>query len=292
MKKIKYVFDIVIIIFSAILSGVAFHSFVNPAEFAPTGIDGLAAMAQYLLGINMGYITLAINVPLLIAAWFIINKKYVVYTLIYTVTSSFTMIVMENVQFYEYHTENNLWISVLVSGILLGARTALLIRIGGSSGGNDVIASMIQKNRPYLNIESIITYLAYIPIVLSFFVYGNIESAIMTVAQKLVFNAAMNSFLKSTRNAIKVTIITSDVENFRDDILHRLRHGATIVDCEGMFSGDAKKMIITIINIRQMKDLIKISKRYPNTFIYFDDVSGVWGNFKWIKRPPEIVDNK
>jgi uncharacterized membrane-anchored protein YitT (DUF2179 family) len=65
--------------------------------------------------------------------------------------------------------------------------------------------------------------------------------------------------------------------------LQNLKHGATILDCKGMFTGEDKSMIITIINIHQMDDLIKLSRKYAGSFVYFSDVSGVWGNFRWNK---------
>ena len=74
MKKTRIFTDIFIIIISAVLSALGLYFFVNPAGFAPSGVDGIAVMAQKLFGINMGYVSLAINVPLLIAAAFFISK--------------------------------------------------------------------------------------------------------------------------------------------------------------------------------------------------------------------------
>ena len=50
-----------------------------------------------------------------------------------------------------------------------------------------------------------------------------------------------------------------------------------------MYTGDEKTMIVTLINIRQMNDLIKLTKKYPGSFVYFSDVNGVRGNFRWNK---------
>ena len=273
----------VLIIIAAFLSAVALYTFVNPANFAPSGVDGISMMVQKLTDINMGYVSLAINVPLLIVAWFFISKKYVVYTSLFTVVSSVAMIVMEKINMYEYVTENHVWIAVFASGIMLGARTAIMIRIGGSTGGVDIIACIVQKKKPYMNIETLISIFCYVTIAISFFVYGNIESVIMSVIQMLIFNLAMNSVLKTTRNAVEVRIITSNPEQFREDIIFNLKHGATVMDCQGMFTGENKKMIVTLINIHQMDDLIKLSRKYPNSFVYFSEVNGVWGNFRWNK---------
>ena len=281
MKKFQVVIDLFLIIVSAVLSAVGLYSFVNPANFAPSGVDGISMMLQKLTDINMGYISLAINIPLLVIAWFFISKKYVIYTTLFTVVSSVMMIVMEKIDMYQYISQSNAWIAVLASGIMLGFRTAIMIKIGGSTGGVDIIACIVQQKRPHMNIESLISIFCYIIIGISFFVYGNIESVIMSVAQMLIFNMAMNSVLKTTRNAVEARIITDNPQEFKDDIINNLKHGATIIDGTGMFTGDSKKMIITIINMRQMNDLIKLSKRHPNSFIYFSEVNGVWGNFRW-----------
>lgn len=273
----------VLIIIAAFLSAVALYTFVNPANFAPSGVDGISMMVQKITNINMGYVSLAINIPLLIIAWFFISKKYVVYTSLFTVVSSVAMIVMEKIDMYEYVTENHVWIAVFASGIMLGVRTAIMIRIGGSTGGVDIIACIVQKKKPYMNIETLISIFCYVTIAISFFVYGNIESVIMSVIQMLIFNLAMNSVLKTTRNAVEVRIITSNPEQFREDIIFNLKHGATVMDCQGMFTGENKKMIVTLINIHQMDDLIKLSRKYPNSFVYFSEVNGVWGNFRWNK---------
>ena len=281
--KLRVIIDILLITVAAFLSAFALYTFVNPANFAPSGVDGISMMVQKLSGINMGYISLAINIPLLIMAWFFISKKYVIYTSIYSVMSSVAMIVMEKINMYEYITENHVWIAVFASGIMMGVRTAIMIRIGGSTGGVDIVACVVQKKKQYMNIETLISIFCYATIAISFFVYHNIESVIMSVVQTLIFNLAMNSVLKPTRNAVEVRIITNEPEKFKEDILINLKHGATVIDCHGMFTGEEKAMIVTIINIHQMDELIKLSRKYDSSFVYFSDVSGVWGNFRWNK---------
>lgn len=284
MKFWRTALDLLITLFASVLSAVGLYYFVDHAGFAPSGIDGIAMMVNKLTDIPIGYISLAINIPLLVIAWFFISKKYVTYTTIFTIVSSVLMIVMEEISFAQYTTESNKWIAVLASGVMLGIRTAVMIKFGASTGGVDIIASIIQKKKPYLNIESLISIFCYIIIGLSFFVYDqNIESVIMSVAQMMIFNIVMNSVLKTTRNAVEVRIITNNPEDFKHDILLNLKHGGTVMDCEGLFTGEKKKMLITIINIRQMDDLIKLSHKYPNSFIYFNEVNGVWGNFRWNK---------
>ncbi len=288
MKKPSVLRELLLIVVASVLSTVGLHVFVNPAGFAPSGVEGIAMMTQELTGINMGYVSLAINLPLLLVAWFSISRKYVMYTLLYTLLSSGMLIVAEQIDLYQYVTETNAWLAVFASGILLGVRTAVMVRLGASSGGTDVLASMVQKRRPYLNMETLISLFCYVIIGLSFFVYRNLESVLMAVVQMMVFNLAMGAVLKPSRNAVEVRIITDRPEQFKTDILQELAHGATIIPCQGMFTGEQKSMIVTLINLRQMNDLIKISRRYPGCFIYYSEAAGVWGNFRW-NRFDELV---
>ena len=72
-NKIK---DIFLTVIAAILSAIALHVFVYKNSFAPSGIDGIATMIQELTNINAGIISVVLNAPLLIVAWFFLHKKY------------------------------------------------------------------------------------------------------------------------------------------------------------------------------------------------------------------------
>ena len=106
-KTLQVIFETLIVLIASLLSAVGLHTFVNTANFAPSGIDGVAMMLQKLTTFNMGYISLAINIPLLIVAWFFISKKYVIYTTIFTLLSSGALILMEHIKFYQYIAKTN-----------------------------------------------------------------------------------------------------------------------------------------------------------------------------------------
>ena len=71
-NKIK---DIFLTVIAAILSAIALHVFVYKNSFAPSGIDGIATMIQELTNINAGIISVVLNAPLLIVAWFFFTKS-------------------------------------------------------------------------------------------------------------------------------------------------------------------------------------------------------------------------
>lgn len=282
MKK-TIVNEVLIIVLCSLLSAFAMHVFVLPASFAPSGVEGIATMLQQTTNLSAGYYSMIFNVPLLLFAWFKLNKKYVAYTLLFTVVSSVGMILMEALKVPAYHADIQIWIPAVVSGVLMGFRTGMIIRMGGSTGGLDIIGSLIQKSRPYLEVETPISILSYIVIGCSYFVYRDINSILLSMLQIFVFTQAMGKVLHSTRSAVEAKIITTEPQRFKEDILLNLKHTATVIEGEGMFSGKKKYMIITIINVRQMNELTKIVQKYPGTFVYFGSANTVLGNFRWNK---------
>lgn len=276
--------ELVVIIVASCLSAIGLYVFVYPANFAPSGVDGIATMVQSLTNINAGVISLIINIPILLIAWFCLNKKYVGYTLIFTVIHSILLIFLSSIKFYQYMPLSDKWIPAVFSGILLGIRTGMMIKIGGSSGGIDIIGSMIQQEKPYVNIERPISVLCYFIIGISFFVYKqNLECILLSITQMFVFSQSMGIILNDTRNAIEVKIITSETKKLTEDIIKMLKHGGTLLNCKGLYTDNERKIILCVINTYQIGELLQIVKKYPNTFTYFLNVNGVWGNFRWNK---------
>ena len=87
--------NVLIIFFASILVAMGLWMFVYKAGFAPSGVDGIVTLLQYVTGMNPGIFTFLINLPLLVAAWFVLNKRYVIYTILYTIVVSITLYILE-----------------------------------------------------------------------------------------------------------------------------------------------------------------------------------------------------
>ncbi len=283
-KKLTIFFELIIVIFSSVISALGLHVFVYPANFAPSGFDGISAMLQKLTGLNAGIYLAIFNIPLLIWAYFKLNRKYVIYTIIFTIISSALLYIFELINLYQYVSTTDRILPAIFAGIILGIRTGLMIKIGSSTGGIDIIACMIQSKKPHLDLEKSISVMCYVIILISVFVYDNdITCILLSIVQIFTMEKAMGFILKDNRNAVEVKIITKDPELLKEKILFKLKHGATVINCTGMYTGEPRYMVITIINIRQIGELTGIIRELPDTFIYHSDVTGVRGNFRWKK---------
>ncbi len=276
----KEVVNVLLTVVASVISALGLHIFVFGNSFAPSGIDGIATMLQETTRINAGIFTFVLNLPLLIAAWFILKRNYVIYTILFTVLASLWVYILGEVHFYQYVVESDKVIVAIFSGLLLGARTGIMLRIGASSGGIDIIACIVQ-NKFNRDVEKVISFVCYIIIGISYFVYRDLTCILLSVVQMFVFEKTVAFILKDTRNAVKFEIITKEPEKLKDEIIYELKHGATIVQSKGMFTDEQSTIVVTIVNTRQVPEFLRILKKYPDTFVYYTDVTGVNGNFRW-----------
>ena len=268
---------------ACLMGAFGMHVFVYPSGFAPMGIDGIATMLQEITHVNAGIYTIALNIPLFILAWIILKKRYVIYTIVFIVITSLLLIVLEKIQMWQYITQTDKLIAALFSGIMLGVRTGVMIKIGGSAGGADIIACCVQAKKPYGNVERLISLICYAIMGLSYFVYQDMNCILLSVVQLIVFERVMAGVLSPTRNVTEVKIITKSPELLKEDIIFNLKHGATVVESRGMYTDGESSIVYSVINNRQLPEFMKIIKKYPDTFVYYSDVKGVYGNFRWKK---------
>lgn len=269
-----------ITVIAAVISALGLHVFVYPSNFAPSGVDGISTILQEVTGFNAGIFNFAINLPLLIAAWFILNKRYVIYTVGYTFLTSALLIILAEVGMYQYVTETDLILPAIFAGIAQGM-TSIMLRIGGSAGGVDVAACMIQKKMPHKNVERIIAFLSYAVVGVSYFVYWDMNSILLSVIEIFVCERVTSSVLRTSRSAVEFKIVTDRPKEICDAILYRLHKTATVVDGQGIFSEENKTVILCVVNYHLIPHVLDIVDAFPGSFAYYSDVMGVRGHFDW-----------
>ena len=272
---------------SAFLSVLALYTFVVPAKFSPSGIDGLCTLLYEITGLNVGYYKLMINIPLMILAWIFLNKKYVFFVMFFTLLDSVGMIIFEKVNFYVF-VPSDLAIAealsyrlmaAIFSGVLVGLCIGIMLRLGYSSGGTTVIAGLVHKWKKHLNVERVISICGYTIVAISYFVYHDPTSILLSIMQIFVTEWTISSVLRSERYAVEVKIITKEPEKIKEEILFKHKHSATVIESRGMYSEEGNYMVVTVMSSRDIPYFMNTMKKYPDTFIYFSDGVRVQGNF-------------
>ena len=258
---------------TALAVALGMHVFIYPTAFAPSGVDGMATVLQAVTGINAGFFTVAINLPLLIAAWFVLHRRYVFYTLLYTVFLSFFLILLARVDFYAYEPHGERLLPAVFGGIAHGL-TGIMLRVGASSGGVDVLAGMIQKRHSHRDVEKIISLISFATVAISYLVYRNLESVLLSVVEIIVCERITALILRTTRMVIKCEIVTESPDELRLALLKFLPHSMALSLQSGS-KEPSSGILVCVISRRQLPELFRILKEFPHTTVYYSDVMGV-----------------
>lgn len=278
------------IIISAVLLAFVYYIFIITNNFAPAGLNGIATMIQFKTGFSISYMSLLINIPLSILAYFLVQKDFAIKTLIFSFVYSFSFLFLQKSQlsFIQYNALGHDTIyPVILSGVLAGAVYGICFRNNGSTGGTDILSRYVNKVRPETNFFVVTFTLNVIVAISSVFVYAegslNYKPMALCIIYCFISTFVGNLLLKTTKTAYKFTVITTHRDEVVEAITKKLHHGCTEMEAVGGYTGDKKSVIICLINKHQLNDFQKIVAKFDNTFSYFEVVNETYGNFKNIK---------
>lgn len=267
-----------------------YYIFIIDNHFAPAGLNGIATMIQYKTGFSISYMALLINIPLAVAAYFLVRKEFAVKSLLFSVVYSIVYLLLQKsgLEGIQYNADGHDTIyPVIISGIIGGVVYGVCFRSNASTGGTDIVSAYINKIRPETNFFIVTFTLNAVVALISIVVYSegslNYKPAALCILYCFLSNFVGDYMLKVTKTAYKFTIITTQKEALIEEIRTKLRHGCTEIDAIGTYTGTKKSVLICVINRHQLYDFQKILAQHKDTFSYFEVVSETYGNFKQIK---------
>lgn len=288
--------SVVLISLSAILLAFNYYLFIIPNGFAPAGLNGIATMIQYKTGFSIGYMSLLINIPLCIFAYFLYDKKFALNSLIFSLVYSFAFLLLGNTELdnFKYNAAGHDTIyPVILSSVISGFIYGVCFRNSGSTGGTDIVSKYISYKKPEMNFFWINFTINTVVAAASFFVYSKVGAdGNMIYDYKPVCLCVMYCFassfigsyiIKGTKTASKFTVITTHADEIATEIKEKLRHSSTRVSAIGSFSNNERALLICVINRHQIVEFNEILMKYDNTFSFSETVNETYGNFKKIK---------
>lgn len=289
---LEYLFIVLLGVFFAL----GYVLFVITNSFAPAGINGIAVMLQYKLNFSVGYMSLIVNVPLCAFAFFFVNKRFAIRTLVFCLVYSFSYLLFQHVDLtrFQYNAGGvDTIYPVLIAGLISGFCYGCLFRLNSSTGGTDVIAKFVSKRKPFLNFFWITFAINAVVAFASYFVYAeygadgelvyNFKPVCLCMLYCFTSSFVGNFMLKGSRSACEFVIVTTHADEIERLILETLHHSATRLKGEGCYSGTDKEVLICVVNKHQMVEFQDMIRRVPETFTFVKTVDDTVGNFKKIK---------
>lgn len=275
-----------LILVFAFLAAMNYEIFILNNAFAPSGINGIATMIQYKLGVSVGYLNLAFNVPLCIIAFFFVEKSFATKTLTYTLAFSAFLLVFKNdiidLSRFVYVTANgtSTILAPIAAGVLNGLLFTSVIKTGGSMAGMDIVAACIRKVKPHLHMNTVIFALNTAVALVSYFVYDfDVEPVILCIMYCFISSQVSEKLMQGVKRAVKFEIVSDSFEEISREIIEELHHSVTVMPATGMYTHKDTKLMVCVVTRREVYDVQKILSKYPGTFAYTSNVTETMGNF-------------
>ena len=262
---------------------------ILPAKCMGGGASGLSLLIYYATGetITIGVMVFIINAILLLIAGFIVGWKFGIKTIFCVCMLSFAMSTMQTVftlpdgTIMDIFQLDNRLLSTLLGGIFSGVGVAISFAQGGSTGGVDIVAMIINKYRTVSygkivrSIDSVIIAAALLlPEAANIGIDGVIYGFVMTA----VFSYTVAMLMTGNQQSNQIMIVSNDYQSMADAMNNIAMRGATVIDAKGWYSKQQHNIVMVVCRKRDTPTILKIVKEVdPDAFITIGSVMGVYG---------------
>ena len=266
--------------YTVMLIGLALYAFgitafLIPLKIAGGGVTGISMLIYYATGFGTGYTYFIINIFLVLIAIKVLGVNFGIKTIFSMSIIAVLLTVMQ--RFVTEPILKDMFLSSVLSGILGGVGIGLIFNEGGSTGGTDIIAMIINK---YRNISPgrIIMYCDVIIIAASFIVLQSMEKLVYGYVSMWVVSYSIDAFLTGAQQSVQLFIVSDKYEQIADFINKESRRGLTVFDGTGWYTKQNVQVIMTVVRQRESPEIFqKIKQIDPEAFISLSKVMGVYG---------------
>ncbi|MCK9225652.1 MAG: YitT family protein [Candidatus Muirbacterium halophilum] len=288
-KKPLYqtLFDFILLNFGFIIYLVGYVYFLLPNKIVGGGLTGVCTILFYTLGIPVSVTLIVINAILMIIQYKVLGSSSSIKTLYVVLLQPVVIEIMLKYN-HLFHVTEDRMLACLFGGVLTGLGMGVVIKVGGSTGGTDILAQVLSK---YLKI-SIGRVLSVIDpaIAISAGVFlGNFEFSLYGIIT-IFFNSKIVDMVQSGLNYSRVVYVISDqYQIIGETVMGKLQRGVTQLEVKGMYSENDKKMLMIVIGKRQIFELKGIINMFdPMAFVVVTEAFSVMGRgFRQLKEDEE-----
>ena len=277
-KMQKELLNYCIITIGTILMAIGIVFFLEPHTIAPGGVTGLAIVIYKVVGVPIEITNLIINIPLFILGILTLGKTFGAKTAYGTLMLSFSIKMVKINLPTNFLATDDLLLAAIFGGLFLGIGIGLIFKFGGTTGGTDLAAAIINKYFKGLSVPKTLMFIDFVILITAGFVNKDIETPLYSMIS-LFSIVKMADFIVEGMDYSKAFYIISDKHvEIGDAIINKVNRGATALKAKGMYSGMDKEVILCIVNRSQIAKLKKtVYAIDKNAFIMVSTVHEVLG---------------
>lgn len=264
------------ILFGSFLIAGGLYFFLLSQNIAAGGLSGFAlVISKAFPFINLGIVNLVLNVLVLLAGMIFIGYDFAKKSLISSLAVSAYILVFERI-IPNVTLGDDKIINILFGSVIVSFGLAIVFNHEASSGGTDLIAAIFNK---YFNVPLHIClfFADFTVVVLSIFIFG-IELAMYATLAIMIQSMGFDYFMQGFGRKISIMIISDKYKEINEMLINKHAKGVTLLEAEGGFSHNDKKVVMTVTSIRTFPaikdDILQIDDR---AFVFTYTISEVLG---------------
>ncbi|MDD4373442.1 MAG: YitT family protein [Bacteroidales bacterium] len=265
----------VIITFGLLVMAFGWTAFLIPNELLGGGVSGIATLVYWSTGLSTGITILAVNVVLVLIALKILGFGFGLKTIYSILVLSFFFSMLQ--LYFPEPLVSDKFLSAIVGGILGGASVGLIFTQGGSTGGTDIVAMLVNK---YRNISpgKIILFIDVFIISSSYLILQSIETLVYGFVVMGVASYTIDLVLTGNKQSVQLFIFSRNANVIADRIGNETGRGVTFIKGKGWYTKTEHDILMVIVKKMESHRLFKIVREEdPEAFVSLNTVMGVYG---------------
>lgn len=272
----EFIYETFILIVGCFLIASAVVLFFNPHSIAPGGLSGLSIIINYLLNIPLWIINLFFNIPLFIIAYKVLTKKECFKTLLGIIFLTLALNFCEN--FATIKITNDVLLSTLTGGVILGLGLGLIFKINGTTGGTDLIGLILNRWFPSISVPKLMGVADFIVVMSSIIATKKVEIGLYSIIGLYIAVLVSDMVIQGIYSSKSFTVISNSPDEISSTILEKMSRGVTVLNAKGAYTKENKDALLVVVGKREVSTLRKIIKSVdPNAFVIITDVHETLG---------------
>lgn len=276
-KALSVLWDYFLMTVGSVIFCMAWTSFIIPNGLASGGLTGFCTIVQYGTGIPVGWTYPILNFVLLILGFLSLGKAFGVKTIYVIALTSVLFEVLPKFPELQVLMEEKFLVA-LVGAAMESVGLGLVLLRGGSSGGTDIIAMMINKywpvspGRVYLLTDIIIvTLLLFVP-------GKGLVDMIYAYVVMIGFSFGVDFVLLGNKSSVQILVFSSKYKEIADHVIYNVQRGVTALQSTGWYSQQDSKVLLIIARKHQMNEVVnEIRQIDKQAFISVSTAMSVYG---------------
>ena len=271
----KSLFTLAGVLIGNVILALAVGAFIVPHGIIKGGATGIGLTITHYIPVNLSVIVFIINAVLFILGTFVLGKKFALTTIISTIVYPVFLSIVQAIPGIDTLTDN-IMLATIYAGALLGIGIGLVVRVGASTGGTDILALVLNK---WFHVSIAVMMYVVDFIVLGFQVlFSNSEQILYGILALVLTTLVMNRVILMGQSQIQLFVITEKYEEVKERMLKEIDAGVTMVHIETGYGEKQQKGVLCVIPNRKLYSVNQMVQAVdPKAFITITQINEVRG---------------